>query len=205
MVDNNDSDMHLSVVEMEQQLRESGFLDPTLGVREERGLRDPMLTILFDPAKEVTMDDGETVTVIDSLLMTAHTEMQRAYGDIYNNFDMIQNTMETLIHSRDTYAKLMVFLCLLAIDEVLDVVVVAAAMFLADACARKGLQNQLLILYPMDGGPEARRLPKFIATIKAQMDEAFNTAYINVPRPSRYNVDVLMQNFLETCAVEYPG
>lgn len=135
MVDNNDSDMHLSVVEMEQQLRESGFLDPTLGVREERGLRDPMLTILFDPAKEVTMDDGETVTVIDSLLMTAHTEMQRAYGDIYNNFDMIQNTMETLIHSRDTYAKLMVFLCLLAIDEVLDVVVVAMC-FCQLTCAR---------------------------------------------------------------------
>lgn len=60
-------------------------------------------------------------------------------------------------------------------------------------------------MYPMDGGKEVNRLPEYIAQIKAQMEETLNTAYINVPRPSRYNVDTLLRNFLETIAVNSPG
>lgn len=184
--DDKEEKFRVSAAVIEKELLRMGFLDPSLGVREERSLRDPMLTILYDPLKEVQLDEGATTTtVIDSLLASAHAEMIRAYGDIYTEFAFVQQTMETLMQSTDTAAKLMVVLCLIAIDE--------------------GLQNQLLTMYPMDGGPEARRLPEFVRVIKAQMEEIFNTAYINVPRPSRYNVETLMARFLVTCATKYPG
>lgn len=177
------------IAALEHLLREIGFLDPTLGVRERQCLRDPMLTILYRPTKEVELPaEGEgvrTTTVIDELLRAAHEEFQQSLGDMYTESDLVQETMDTLMRSKDTPAKQMMLLCMLAIDE--------------------GLQQQLACHYPADDGPEVKRLDVFIPVIKAQMEETFNVAYVNVPRPSIYNVETLLVRFLVACAQGYPG
>lgn len=120
--DDDDGTRAMTCDQIESLLKQNGFLDPTAGIRERRHLRDPFLTILFDPEKMVTMEDevtGQpyTISVIDSLLDAAHEQMKRAYGDIYNNFVLIQETMNVLLRSSDTPAKQFVLLCLIALDK----------------------------------------------------------------------------------------
>jgi hypothetical protein len=179
------------IEQLERELKRIGILDPSTGIKEKRGLRDPMLTILFNPLAKVTVPSREDpsveveTTVIDELLLSAHEECERAYGNIYTDFVLIQETMQTLLHSKDTPAKQMTLLCLLAIEE--------------------GLQRQLACHYPADGGPEVQRLDDFIPLIKIKMEDTLNIAYVNVPRPSVYNVGNLLREFLVACAEGYPG
>jgi hypothetical protein len=181
----------LDVAAIERDLRLMGVLDSTLGIKEKQCLRDPMLTILFRPLTKVTLpsreDPGnlEETTVIDELLRSALDECSRAYGETFDDFVMIQETANALLMSKDTPAKQMTLLVLLAIEE--------------------GLQQQLACHYPTDGGREIRRLEPFIKLIKIAMEDTLNVAYVNVPRPNVYNVETLLKNFLVVCAEGYRG
>jgi len=184
-VDDRLSHEPFDVDKLEAYLQRINFLDPSLGVREQQQKRDPMLIVLYDPCKRVMLPDGTETTIIDDLLRSGHEQFKRAYGSMYSDFEMIQYTMEVLIASGDVHAKQMAFLCMLAVDQ--------------------GFCDQFQQSYPKDGGPEAARLAPFVLEIKKQMDETLNTAYHNVPRPSKYNVDGLLRTFLLRCAEAYPG
>lgn len=178
--------------EIEAELIRNGMLSPLLWyIRSLQFERDPMLTILYDPGKIISMpspDDPQEIiqtTVIDELLRSAHEECKRNYGDLYLQFEFIQATMTDLMASTDTHAKQMTLLCLIAIE--------------------KGLQTQLACHYPSDGGPEIHRLPQFIADIKTAMNDTLNTAFVNVPRPTPYNVDNLILVFLAKLSDDYPA
>jgi len=169
--------------EIEEELRGMGFLDPSMGVREAQSTRDPIYAILYNAEKEITLPDGSKTTIIDELLRSAHNEFARTCGDTYTDMCSIQETMQTLLLSRDTLAKKIVLLCMIALDE--------------------GLQFQLQTMYPQDGGHEVERLPGFVKVINDQMTETFNTAYVNVPYPNIYNVDVLSEKFILACSQSY--
>jgi hypothetical protein len=181
----------LDVEAVERDLRSIGILDPTLGIKEKQYLRDPMLTILFNPLAKVTLPSREDptqeveTTVIDELLRSAFEECARTYGETFTEFALIQETAALLMRSSDTPAKQMTLLCLIAIEE--------------------GLQRQLACHYPADGGPEVKRLDEFIPIIKTKMEDTLNIAYVNVPRPNVYNVEKLLKEFLVACAEGYPG
>jgi len=182
-MDRLSSDPTYNVPQLTRYLKRTRFLDPGLGVREIQQSRDPMLIVLYNPNKSITLPDGTRTTVIDDLLDSADEQCARAYGRLYSDFELIQYNKRVLRASKDTHAKQVYYLCVMAIDE--------------------GLQDQFRSLYPQ--GDEVRRLDPFIKAIKAQMDETLNTAYVNVPRPSVYNVDTLTANFLTACAWAYPG
>ncbi len=182
----------LSPEVIEAELIRIGMIHPDLEyIRDVQFSRDPMLTILYDPEKEVTMPsphEGEEdllikTTVIDELLRSAHAECMRNYGELYEDFDLIQATMTDLMASKDTHAKQMVVLCLLATEM--------------------GLQVQLESHYPKDGGPEVYRLLPFVQAIRKEMDCTLNTAYVNVPMPTPYNVDNLLMVFLAKLSDAY--
>jgi len=179
------SDPAYNIPQLTRYLRRIGFLDSSLGVREVLESRDPMLIVLYNPGKRIRLSEGEEVMVIDDLLRSAYAEFERAYGAMFMDFEMIQFYRKALLESFDIHAKQMCFLCMLAIDD--------------------GLRDQFRSLYPQDGGQEVDRLDPFIAVVKRQMDETLNTAYVNVPRPTPYNVDVLTTKFLLMCAWSYPG
>lgn len=170
---------------IQEHLKRTGFLDPSMGVREHQAMRDPMLTVLYNPEKVVQDADGKDVMIIDSLIQSAHQHMKVTYGEVYADFELIQVTMQTLLRSKDTHAKIMMFLCMLAVED--------------------GLRDQFALFYPKDGGVESERLLPFMGVVKAQMEETLNTAYVNVPRPHRHNVDRMLAIFLKACADGYPG
>lgn len=189
------SSERLSPEVIEAELIRIGMIHPDLEhVRDAQFARDPMLTILYDPEKVVEMpsphpgDQGTgglmiKTTVIDELLRSAHEECLRNYGELYEDFDLIQATMTDLLASKDTHAKQMVVLCLLATE--------------------RGLQLQLENHYPRDGGPEVYRLLPFVNAIRREMDGTLNTAYVNVPVPTPYNVDNLLMVFLAKLSDAY--
>ena len=47
----------LDIPAVERDLRAMGILDPTLGIKEKQYLRDPMMTILFNPLSKVTLTE----------------------------------------------------------------------------------------------------------------------------------------------------
>jgi hypothetical protein len=175
----------ITPAEIEAELTRRGFLGAITGIREKLFERDPMLTILYDPNREISLPDGSPTTVINELLRSAHAECSRNYGKMYNEFELIQQNMKNLIASKDTHAKQMMFLCLLALEP--------------------GLQRELACHYPADGGCEINRLAPFMVAIRAEMEETLNTAYVNVPRPSPYNVDNLLLIFLANLSDKYRG
>ncbi len=184
---------------IEAELIRIGMIHESLEyIRDVQFTRDPMLTILYDPEKIVqvppppphSIESSELAelspiktTVIDELLRSAHDECKRNYGELYEDSELIQETMATLMASKDTHAKQMVLLCLIATE--------------------KGLQTQLESHYPRDGGPEARRLGPFLDRVRLEMDETLNTAYVNVPVPTPYNVDNLLMVFLAKLSDAY--
>ena len=183
-MDRLSSDPNYNVPQLTRYLKRTRFLDAGLGVREMQQARDPMLIVLYNPNKSIKLPDGSTTTVINDLLDSADQQCARAYGRLYADFELIQYNKRALRASKDTHAKQVYYLCILAIDE--------------------GLQDQFRSMYPPQG-EEVKRLDPFIKVIKAQMDETLNTAYVNVPRPSVYNIDTQAANFLTACAWAYPG
>lgn len=184
-MDRLSSDPTYNVPQLTRYLKRIGFLDASLGVREMQQSRDPMLIILYNPNKPLVLADGTRTTVINDLLDSAHALCSETYGDLYDDFELIQCNRQALRASKDTHAKQVYYLCLLAINP--------------------GLQDQLRTLYPRDGGREVNRLDAFVKVIKSQIDQTLNTAYVNVPRPSVYNIDRMVANFLTACAWAYPG
>lgn len=101
---------------------------------------------------------------------------------------MIQYYMKAVLASKDIPTKQMLFLGMLAID--------------------RGLHDQFLAKYPVQEGEfrEADRFEPFMKqVVRPQLDRTCNTMYVNVPRPTRYNVDTLRSQFLEKCITHYPG
>lgn len=171
---------------IEAELIRIGMIHESLEyIRDVQFARDPMLTILYDPEKVVKMPHATSseTTVIDELLRSAHDECMRNYGEMYEDSDLIQGTMADLLASKDTHAKQMVLLCLIATE--------------------KGLHTQLELQYPRDGGPEVRRLGPFVEQVRREMDCTLNTAYVNVPVPTPYNVDNLLMVFLAKLSDAY--
>lgn len=175
---------------IEQQLIQNGFLDPLDGVKESQAVRDPVYAILYCPEKVVSFteeEDGSTVetTIIDHLLSEAHKQFINAYGDYYTKLlRIIPETMENLMASKDTLAKQITLLCMIKLDE--------------------GMQVLLQDMYPQDGH-EKKRFPEFMEIIKSEMVEMMNTAYVNIPLPHIYNVDVLSKKFILSFCNRYPA
>ena len=178
---------HLDPQLVEAELIRNGFLDPSLGIQDRRSERDPMHAILFTPTKVVSLKDGQQVILIDDLIRSAHAECSRNYGDLYTNFEMIQNTVNNLLASSDTHAKQLFFLVVFAIE--------------------KGLQDHLCKFYPPNDSENqyARRrlIETFVPAIIAQMEETLNTAYVNVPAPNQYNVSTMLEAALGNIIAEY--
>jgi len=175
----------MDVAKLEEYLRGVGLLDGSLGVHEQLQSRDPMLIVLEAPQKRVMHSDGTESTVIDELLKSGDEAFRKSCGTRYSDFAMIQYTMKALLASNDIHAKKMMFLGMLAID--------------------RGLHDQFLASYPQDGGPESARFEPFMTVVKKAMDGVLNTMYVNVPTPTRYNVDDLLRRFLLKCITRYEG
>lgn len=173
----------ISAADVEDELRRLGFLDAGLGVAEHQMAEDPIVAILEHPEHVVTEADGTEICIIDDMLKSAHRAFA-SLGPMYTECEKIQSTMKDLIASKDTHAKQVVLLCMIALD--------------------KGLQAQLGDLYP-HRGPGRQRLDDFVVCIKAQIEEIFNVAYVNVARPSLYNVDELINRFLASLTNDYKG
>lgn len=178
---------------IEEELKRKGFLDPTLGICEHIYTRDPILAILETPELVVAINKPENpdepeekVILIDALLKAADAACSRAFGPKYDGFTLIRETMANLLASKDTHAKQLMFLCLLAIEP--------------------GLQTALKQQYPEDAKKhELLRVPLFIKLIKERMNFTFNTPFVaNVPVPTMYNVDALLSSFLIDVACFYP-
>jgi len=71
----------------------------------------------------------------------------------------------------------------------------------------QGLQDTFLASYPPQVGEirESDRFEPFMKTVKTWLDEVLNTMYVNVPAPTRYNVDDLLRKFLTKCITRYQG
>lgn len=189
----------LTPQQIENELKRRGFLDPTLGICERFYERDPMLAILenpgaivelppdvTDPSTKTDADQPEQVLLIDALLEAAHAACSRAFGAKYDNFQLIQGTMENLLNSRNIHAKQFVFLCLLAVEP--------------------GLQDALRSRYPRDveNGQESLRLAPMIANIQRHMNDVLNTPFVQTNAvPTLYNADHLIRDFLKRVAGEY--
>lgn len=199
----------LNPQQIEQELLRRGFLDPSMGICEGFFVRDPILAVLENPLMKVVvpkqpspsaeseqpppgaMDiDGdeeereETVTLIDALLQGAHAACSRAYGPKYDEFTLIQTTMDTLLHSGNTHAKQFTFLCLLAIEP--------------------GLQDALRNRYPKDDNArEVRRFAPFVASIRSNLDKTLNMPYVPNALPNQYNADHLIREFLLRLVDDY--
>lgn len=129
-------------------------------------------------------EQEETVTLIDALLQAAHAACSRAYGPKYDEFTLIQTTMDTLLHSGNTHAKQFTFLCLLAIEP--------------------GLQDALRNRYPRDDNArEVRRLAPFVASIRSNLDKTLNMPYVPNALPNQYNADHLIREFLLRLVDDY--
>ena len=185
------SSERLTPEKIEEELKRIGFLDPSFGNKERWCSRDPILALFYMADREIILPplagggEPRRTTVINEYIRAAHDQFARAYGEIYTGFQLIQETMATLLSSKDTHAKIMMFLCMLAIDE--------------------GLQAHVLSEYPRDGGPEPERFPVLLSVVKEEMEEVLNTAYVNVPVPNRYNVEHLLLRFLDSCITRYPA
>jgi hypothetical protein len=176
------------VPRLEQYLKEICFLDPTLGVHEQLQSRDPMLIVLESPSKPVIMKDGTQSTVIDDLIKSGDRAFRMSCGSAYEDFELIQYTVQACLASKDFHAKQMLFLGMMAID--------------------RGLHDQFLASYPIQQAEvrEASRFEPFMKNVvKPQLDAACNTMYVNVPVPTRFNVDHLLRRFLSKCVGGYPG
>lgn len=136
------------------------------------------------PREDEEEDEEETVTLIDALLQAAHLACSRAYGPKYDEFALIQSTMQTLLHSTNTHAKQFTFLCLLAIEP--------------------GLQDALRNRYPKDeNAREVNRLEPFIATVRKNLDKTLNMPYVPNAVPNQYNAEHLIRQFLQMLVDEY--
>jgi len=80
-------------------------------------------------------------------------------------------------------------------------------MFLGMLAFDQGLQDTFLASYPPQVGEirESDRFEPFMKTVKTWLDEVLNTMYVNVPAPTRYNVDDLLRKFLTKCITRYQG
>lgn len=174
---------HQDPAEIEAFLREIGFLDPTMGVREFHASRDPVLGVLYNPTLPLT-EDG--VTIIDHLLYHAHQHFIRTYGDTYTEFTLITDTMRILLASHDTRSKQIMLLFMIGIDE--------------------GLQQQMQRMYNAQG-MEYKRFPKFMVVLRNEMAALLNTAFVNIPGQKHhpFNVDTLGQHFLRQICMGYPA
>jgi hypothetical protein len=176
------------IARLEQHLKDTNFLDPTLGVHEQLHSRDPMLLVLESPSKAVILGDDTPSTVIDELVKSGDAAFRRSCGSAYEDFEMIQYAVETCLASKDFHAKQMMFLGMMAID--------------------RGLHDQFLASYPNQDGEireSARFEPYMKNVVRPQLDEACNTMYVNVPVPTRFNVDELLRKFLSKCVGGYQG
>lgn len=169
---------------IEAYLRESGFLDPTMGVREFHAARDPVLGMMYNPT--LPLNDGAT-TIIDHLLTHAHQLLIRTYGSTYTEFTLIMDTMQLLLASKDTRSKQIMLLFMVGIDE--------------------GLQQQMQRMYNSQG-TERKRFPKFMTVLRNEMAAVLNTAFVNIPNQRYhhpYNVDTLSKHFLRQICAGYPA
>lgn len=164
--------------DVEAELQKTGFLDASIGIREHHFARDPVIAIFEAPEMMIPVltnahdaqneTKEEYVVLIDALLEGAHQGCSRAFGEKYDSFRFIQETMENLRVSRDTRAKQFMFFCLLAIEP--------------------GLQDALKSNYV----PESReldRVPELIAAIRKQLGLIVHSPF------TQYNVDNLLAGF----------
>lgn len=94
-------DPHYDIPRLEQYLRETRFLDPSLAVHEHLQSRDPMLIVLEAPGKTVILGDGTESTVIDELIKSGHNAFHRSCGSRYMDFGMIQYAVQATLASKD--------------------------------------------------------------------------------------------------------
>ena len=180
----------LSLEEVEAQLREAGFLDPTFGNKEIWCSEEPALSIFYLPDKLISVEpspenglaEPEDSTVINEFLKAGHEQFVRSCGETYTSFGMVQKTMEVLLLSNDTMAKQMMVLCMIALDEGLQESI-------KDRSSPAGI-NHLAIL---------------VKNVKLQMNRVLNTAFNDVKPPNRYSAEVLLPQFLSEIFMEYPG
>lgn len=152
-------------------------------IQLSRCKKDPMYTMLFfadHPDTNVVNKAGETVSLIDFMLEESFTLLKDTLGEMFTNLDLITNTYENLMKTKDTHAKVWLFLFILQRE--------------------KPIQDMMFQLYT-DDEYTSHRLVHFLQKLGPLVEETIALPYTDAVND--FNVKNMIRSFLTRCICEY--